>query len=219
MTKPSSWDKVYGNKKPYWGTKPDHILEKYADLVPKGPVLDLGAGEGRNALFFARKGYQVEAVDISYKALEKCRKWAKQLKLTVKTEAHDLVTYDIIPGKYTLIICAWVLNFFKKGAADEIIKQVKRGLKQGGFAYIVVFSTSEPHFKERKQELEMVEKNTFYLRRIRSYVHYFTRSEVLSYFRDYKTIYCVEGIELDTSHAQPHHHGIVEYVGQKQYTS
>lgn len=216
MTKPSSWDKAYASQKPCWGTKPDHILARYAGLIPIGPVLDLGAGEGRNALFFAQKGYQVEAVDISERALRKCRNWARKLKLKLMTEAHDLATYQIAPEKYTLIICAWVLNFFRKEEIDSIIGKIKRGLKKDGFAYIVVFSISEPHFKERRRKSKMVEKNTFYLRKMKSYVHYFTRAEMLSHFRSYKTIYCVEGIELDTSHAQPHYHGVVEYVGQKQ---
>ena len=112
----------------FWGLKPDHILAQYADVVPKGNVLDLGAGEGRNALFFAKKGHVVESVDISKKALEKCIKWAKKTNLRIKTKVCDLTKIKIDKGKYSLIICAWVLNFFKKRDIETIIRKMKKGI-------------------------------------------------------------------------------------------
>lgn len=210
------WDSIYKGYALKWGHKPDHILEQYADLVPKGYVLDVGAGEGRNAIFFAKKGYKVEAVDISAKALEKCRKLAKRMKLTIKTKVVDLKKIEITPEKYSLVICAWVLNFFKKKEIVELIEKMKKGVKINGILYIVVFSTEDPSFAEQRKKLKMAEKNTFYSCRKKSYMHYFTRKELSSSFRDFATIYCIEGMELDIGHGEPHYHGIVEYVGQKQ---
>lgn len=61
----SFWEKAYREVVSLWGLEPDHLLKDYARLIPKGMVLDLGIGEGRDALFLAKMGYEVEGIDIS----------------------------------------------------------------------------------------------------------------------------------------------------------
>ena len=56
MKKRTPWDKFYSTRDPSWGVIPDHALLEYQKLIPKGPVLDLGVGDGRNAIFFAKMG-------------------------------------------------------------------------------------------------------------------------------------------------------------------
>jgi len=71
----SAWEEAYRDIESLWGLKPDYKLAEYADLVPKGKVLDLGIGEGRNALFFA-KGF-----DTSQTAVYRCIERAKNSNL------------------------------------------------------------------------------------------------------------------------------------------
>jgi len=213
--KSSSWEKIYEGQKLFWGFKPDHILAEYAELVPKGRVLDLGAGEGRNALFFAKKGHVVEGVDISKKALEKCIKWAKKANLKIKTKVCDLTKMKIDTGKYSIIICAWVLNFFKKKDIENIIRKMKKGIKKNGFVYISVFSLIDPSYKRSKKKYCKIAKNTFYNQEKEYYMHYFTKKELLSFFKNFTPIYCVEGTELDITHSKPHYHGLIIYMGKK----
>ena len=128
----SAWEKEYRKVESLWGFKPDPILMEYADLVPKGKVLDLGIGEGRNSLPFAKIGYEVEGCDISPTAIKRCIAIAKKEKLKVKVEAKDLLKIDVTHEKYSLIIGAWVLNFFRKNEAVKIIKKIRNGLKKTG---------------------------------------------------------------------------------------
>ena len=58
------FEKLYKESECRWGLKQDFILAHFLDLVPKGMVLDLGMGEGRNAIFLAEKGFEVEGIDI-----------------------------------------------------------------------------------------------------------------------------------------------------------
>lgn len=125
----SAWEEAYRSVESLWGLKPDHVLVDYGSLVPKGSVLDLGMGEGRNSFFFAKMGYEVEGYDISQTAIERCIERAKNENLKVKAEVKDLREVDIPKGRYSLIIAAWVLNFFKKTEAEEIIRKIKEGLK------------------------------------------------------------------------------------------
>lgn len=215
VEKLSAWEKAYRSVESLWGLKPDHILIEYASLVPKGKVLDLGIGEGRNSLFFAKMGYEVEGVDISQTAIERCIERAKNMNLKVKAEVRDLKEVDIPQGRYSLIIAAWVLNFFKKTEVEEISAKIKNGLKKDGFVYIGIFSLDDPGYERAKKILEVVEENTFYSPKRDSFIHYFTKDEILSLFADFKVIYYAQGTELDLDHGERHYHGFIMYMGQK----
>lgn len=59
--KQNVWEQEYRNEDSLWGFNPNNILSQYVDMLPEsGEVLDIGIGEGRNALFFAKhSGYQL----------------------------------------------------------------------------------------------------------------------------------------------------------------
>lgn len=196
------------------GLKPDPILVKYAGLVPKGNVFDLGIGEGRNALFFAKRGYQVEGIDLSPTAVERCIQRAQKADLEVEAEVGDLREVGIPEGRYSLIIAAWVLNFIKRKEAEEIIRKMKNGLKNEGLIYLAVFSVDDPGHEKAEKNLQVVGENTFYSKKKDYYIHYYTKEEVLSIFSDLKVIYCTQGTALDFQHGTPHYHGFVVYTGQ-----
>jgi len=211
----SSWEKVYREVKFLWGSEPDPMLIKYANLVPEGKVLDVGMGEGRNALPFAKMGYEVEGIDISVTCIERCIKRALETKLKVEAQVEDLRKLAIPPERYSLIIAAWVLNFFKKKEAEEIILKMKNGLKEKGLVYIAAFGLNDAGYERAKRSLELIENNTFYSSKEDCYYHYFTKDEIISPFAKLKTIYYARGTSLDLGHAKPHYHGFIEYLGQK----
>jgi 2-polyprenyl-3-methyl-5-hydroxy-6-metoxy-1,4-benzoquinol methylase len=174
--------------------EPEWRLVEYAPIIPKGRVLDLGSGEGRNALFFARMGYEVECIDISETAVTRSLERAKSANLQLKARVADLRGMTIPEGRYTLIIVAWVLQFFAEAEIEAIVDRVKQGLTKGGAVYVGVFSQENLRFDSR--------------------IHYFTRDEIFSLFSDMEVIYNAEGIMLDLSHGEPHHHGFVEHMSR-----
>ncbi len=212
----SKWDEVYKNVEPPWGLQPDRTLAEYARLVPPGRILDLGIGDGRNGLFFAQSGYEVEGFDISPTAVRRCHERAKTAKLNVRAEVGDVRTVVILRERYSLIIAAWVLNFFKKSEAEAIIGKMKWGLKKAGLVYSVVFSLDDPGYQRARETLAAVEEHTFYTPKFDSAVHYFTKEEILTAFDGLKVIYCAEGTKLDLEHSEPHYHGFIEYVGERR---
>ncbi|MEI7575141.1 MAG: hypothetical protein WCJ00_05505 [Methylotenera sp.] len=65
------WDERYSAEVYAYGKKPNKFLKDNYKVIPKGKVLSLAEGEGRNAVFLAKQGYAVTAVDASQVGLEK----------------------------------------------------------------------------------------------------------------------------------------------------
>lgn len=77
----SAWDDRYAASELVWSVTPNQFVEREcADLTP-GRALDLAAGEGRNAIWLARRGWSVTAVDFSAVAIAKGRRLAGELSL------------------------------------------------------------------------------------------------------------------------------------------
>jgi len=82
------WNSVYQERPDYMSflnDHPDENLVSYFDrhLIDSGKVLELGCGEGRNAIYMAKQGCAVEAIDLSNKAIAKARGKSKEQGVTV----------------------------------------------------------------------------------------------------------------------------------------
>lgn len=210
------WEKGYQNTKQLWSSNPDFRLMQYIDLVKKGNVLDLGIGEGRNSIPFASLGFDVDGVDSSQTAIDRCEDNFAGLDSTVNLINCDLKEYDIKKDNYTLIIAANVLNFFKKPEIAAMVQKIKAGLQEDGILYLTVFSTLEPKYITLKLNEKQVEENTFYIQERNSFVHYFTKEEIKEYFSEFELICLFEGVEYDTSHGAPHYHGGIDFMARKK---
>ncbi|MCF7928186.1 MAG: class I SAM-dependent methyltransferase [Spirochaetales bacterium] len=78
------------------------LEEQTADLAPR-KALDLAAGDGRNAFFLARQGWQVTAVDFSDVAVERGKRIAEEMGLTITWEIQDLVSFIPRQKSYDLV--------------------------------------------------------------------------------------------------------------------
>jgi tellurite methyltransferase len=199
-----------------WRVGPDYTLLRYAQLAPEGAVLDAGIGDGRNALLLAALGREVEGTDVSEAAVRRCLERARQEGLTLAATVGDLRDLPVAEGRYALVVAAWVLHFIRPDDYQAIAEKLVRGLKEGGLIYLGVFTPDDPSYARAKERFVPLGENTFYLKKIDEYRHYFTRAEVLSLFADLERVYLAEGTQLDFGHGEPHLHGFVEYVGRKR---
>lgn len=69
----AGWDARYQATDLVWGSDPNRFVAAEFDTLPPGRALDLGAGEGRNAIWLASRGWQVTAVDFSEVAIGRGR--------------------------------------------------------------------------------------------------------------------------------------------------
>jgi tellurite methyltransferase len=133
------FNKAYQQEKYYWGEQPSKFVNIILKYITKGKALDLGAGEGRNAIFLAKKGFDVTAVDISQVGLDKIYDWSNKLGLTVETELADLKAFRI-RDFYDLIISNATFHFLAKTHVRKIISQMKQQTKIGGINGISAFN-------------------------------------------------------------------------------
>lgn len=125
------WDERFGKREFAFSKEANPFLKRHIALLPRGKALDIATGEGRNAVFLAQHGFDVDAVDISKMGLGKARKLAEEMGVKIHTFYADLDTYQIKKGQYDLIANFYFLK-------RNLIPKIKRGLKKGGK---VIFET------------------------------------------------------------------------------
>ena len=103
------WDQRYSEPGFAYGTEPNDFLAENAEryLPPGGEILSLAEGEGRNAVFLARRGFRVTGVDGSAVGLEKARQLAAQHGVEIQTVVADLRAFDLGVERWDGIVSIW----------------------------------------------------------------------------------------------------------------
>ena len=102
------WNKRYANKEFVWTVDPNRFLvAEVSDLQP-GRALDLGCGEGRNAVWLAEQGWQVTAVDFSKIGLDKARQLASARGMHLTWVLADVTAYRPHPATYDLVLMCYL---------------------------------------------------------------------------------------------------------------
>jgi SAM-dependent methyltransferase len=140
------WDERYGAaaESYVFGTEPNDFLAAHAHLIPPGPVLCLGEGEGRNAVFLARRGHAVTAIDQSAVGLAKARQLAAKRGVTITTAVTDLAAYAIVPGAWAGIVAIFV--HLPVPLRRAVMSQVVAGLRPGGVYVSEVYAPAQLAF-------------------------------------------------------------------------
>lgn len=127
------WDARFSAPAYVYGKEPVEFLAKHVGLLPKGKALDLAAGEGRNAVFLAQNGFEVDAVDISPVGLKKAEALAAERGVRIRTVVADLEDYDLGTERYDVITNLYYLQ-------RSLIPKIQRSLKPGGVVVFEMFT-------------------------------------------------------------------------------
>jgi SAM-dependent methyltransferase len=101
------WDERYGSAEAIWSGDPNpHLVATVGDLAP-GTALDVGSGEGADAIWLATQGWQVTGVDISAVALERAAghavKAGDEIAARITWRQVDVLSWDPAPERYDLV--------------------------------------------------------------------------------------------------------------------
>jgi len=144
MSQQEFWNSKFSRKGFLYGTKPNtFIASKIKLLRDKSQVLCLGEGEGRNAIFFAKKGYEVTALDASDIGLGKLQQRATEENLNINTLCLDLNEWDT-SHKYDVIVASY-LHMHKEDRI-ALFKKIEEALNADGYFIGEFFSTKQINY-------------------------------------------------------------------------
>ena len=119
------WNQRYAEDS-YRKNNPVTLLEDWLPKLPMGRALDVACGAGRNSIFLALAGYQVDAVDISPEGLNRGRQESESQGLSINWIEQDLDQPYAFDTNYDLIIVMWYVNL-------ELITRLSKCLAPGGY--------------------------------------------------------------------------------------
>ncbi len=134
------WERRYlESQEPVYGREPSPFLVRSLPLLPAdGRCLDLGGGQGRNAVFLARRGWDVLLVDAALAGVARARAWARTEEVRLQGAVADLGDGGLaLPeASFDLIL---VVNFHDRAA----VKGAARWLRSGGVLLVEGFAQEQ----------------------------------------------------------------------------
>lgn len=163
-SKLAKWNDAYKNADIKQAT-PASILKDHAYLLPvnlpphSGEALDLACGRAGNAIFLAKKGFEVDAIDISAVVLKELTTFVQQKKLSINCIERDIEKDGLTVKKYDVIIVSYFLN-------RQLFPQIVNALKPNGVLFYQTWSQlscdksgpSNPDFRLKEAELLTLSK-------------------------------------------------------------
>lgn len=151
--------------------QPARFLVENIELLPKGRVFDVAMGHGRNAIYLAEQGFEVEGIDISSEAVGNALEAARTSGVKLSAHVADLEdNFQVDKGAYDVIIC---FNFLYR----PLIPQIKNGLRTGGVVVYETFIVEQAKFGGPKNPDHLLKHN-----------------ELLDMFHDFRCLRYREGI-------------------------
>lgn len=151
--------------------EPTQFLVENGELLPKGRALDVAMGSGRNAIYLAKMGFDVEGVDVSPEAVNTALESARKAGVAIKTQVVDLEGDYLIPkDTYEVIMC---FNYLQRSLVPQIIG----GLRKGGIVVYETFIVDQAKFGKPRNPDYLLKHN-----------------ELLDMFRDFRCLRYREGI-------------------------
>ncbi len=141
MNQQEFWNSKFSRDGYLYGLEVNQFIKYCYDNFKKSQkVLCLGEGEGRNAIFLAKKGYEVEAIDASDVGLNKLYEQSKLENVEVKTTCIDINNWEP-EKKYGAILFTFM--HLKIEELKILLKKVENSLKEKGFFVVEVFSKNQ----------------------------------------------------------------------------
>jgi len=142
---PADWEKEYEGDLPHWATdlNPSQFAQDFVEQMQKSnchKVLEIGCGNGRDSIFFAEAGFNVNAVDITPKAIEIAKGNAQNAKVNID---FRVANSEKLPFSNNDFDAVYTLSVLHSTDLQKSIKELSRVLKSGGLSFIYIYADAK----------------------------------------------------------------------------
>jgi tellurite methyltransferase len=198
----AEYNSRYEGAEYYWTIRPSpSCFEVLKRMPPDRPLrlLDIGCGEGRNAVFFARNGYRVSAFDLSEQGVKKTQQLAARAGVTVDVFRADLNVLRLADD-FDVMFSTGVLHSSDPTVRAELFADYQRHTNPGGLHMFSVF-VEKPFIPPAPDQDPSS--------------HPWRSGELLGYYADWRIEWCTEEIVDCMSSGVPHRHAVDRIAARK----
>ena len=141
MALKTNYEKWYDSEEYFWGTEPAELCHELLKLLPPGKdvkVLDIGCGEGKDAVFMAQQGYDVWAFDITENGIAKTRKLAEKRGVQLHAFVADINDFQI-DETFDIIYSTGTIQYLDDDRIDAFFDKVQKMTAVNGINWFNVF--------------------------------------------------------------------------------
>ena len=189
----SHYENDYRKEEYFWGIRPSIMCLKVLELLPPIrplKILDIGCGEGKDAVFFARCGYDVSAFDFSQAGIEKTKRLADKARVHVNAFRANIWDYRL-NEKYDVLFSSGALHYIKPELRDEVMADYKANVSDNGLVAFHVF-VDKPFIAPPPEK--------------ENHSYFWKSGQLCMYFYDWYISHCTEYVFDCNSSGIPHRH-------------
>ena len=170
-------------------------------------MLDVGCGEGADSVFFAKKGFQVTAIDSNKIYLSRLGAFISDKGFTnILIECGDVIDYPYRQNFYDVINCLLVGCCMKRSDFERLLLALKQTIKRSGIIIMSLRNYLDSEFTDYVSTETMIEPNTFRKREDCCKIRYFIeKNRLRESFADFEILYYYEGYAPDKYEEVPKH--------------
>jgi cyclopropane fatty-acyl-phospholipid synthase-like methyltransferase len=209
-----TYDELYRNNENYFSAEPVKLLKDYWPLIEKSkPVLDIGAGQGRNTIFLARQGLEVHAIDPSIVAVETISRVASDEDLKVIAKHCGFEDFAPEIESYSGILLLGLIQILSWAQIETLLARVNAWTDKGSLVFISAWSIADPSYSRISHDWEKCGKNSF-KKESGEFHTYLEPDEILTLFHSFEVVHHWEGLGPWHSHGDrpPERHSRVAAV-------
>jgi tellurite methyltransferase len=200
------YDKIYVQEGFYWGKKPSAICDRVIEIMDPAEhrgmrLLDIGCGEGRNAIYFAKHGFEVTALDYSLPGLRKVEQYAEEVEVSVRT-IHEDIRSCSLHEVYDVLFSTGTLHYLPDEIKAERFRNYKEMTSDRGLNVLSVF-VQKPFIAQAPDH----EAHTYPYR----------SGELMGYYWDWEIVFSIEEIFDCMSGGIPHKHAVNRIIARRYH--
>jgi len=197
------YDERYKHPGFYWGKNPSQMCFRILQILPPDrplKLLDIGCGEGRNAVFFARNGYHVTAFDTAARGIEKAKQLASDAGVEIDAFVADINEFRLT-DTFDVLFSTGVFQYVPAERRGNLFANYCEYTSLGGLHAFSVF-VKKPFVGKAPDGEETS--------------HAWFSGELMGYYRNWRVEFCTEEVFDCTSSGVPHQHAVNRIIARKE---